>query len=127
MTDITSTINTYISIWNEAVPERRRALIAEAMTEDISYVDPLMQGAGPDEFDALVAGAQAQFAGHRFVLAGDPDAHHDRVRFTWHLVAAGGDAPVAIGHDYATVAGDGRLRDVTGFLEAVPSQPEVGR
>jgi hypothetical protein len=121
MTDITSTVSTYISIWNEAVPERRRALIAQAMTEDTSYVDPLMQGSGPDEFDRLVAGAQAQFAGHRFVLAGDPDTHHDRVRFTWHLVGPGGDRPVAIGHDYATVAGDGRLREVTGFLEAVPS------
>jgi hypothetical protein len=123
MTDITSTVNTYISIWNEAVPERRRALIAQAMTEDTSYVDPLMQGSGPDEFDRLVAGAQAQFSGHRFVLAGDPDAHHDRVRFTWHLVGPGRDTPIAVGHDYATVAGDGRLRDVTGFLEAVPSQP----
>ena len=121
MSDINNVVETYISIWNEAVPERRRALIAQALADDTTYVDPLMQGAGPDDFDALVAGAQAQFAGHRFVLAGTPDAHNDRVRFTWHLVGPGRDAPVAIGHDYATVAGDGRLRDVTGFLEAVPA------
>jgi hypothetical protein len=43
------------------------------------------------------------------------------VRFTWHRVGPGRNGPVAIGHDYATVAGDGRLREVTGFLEAVPS------
>jgi hypothetical protein len=121
MTDITNIVDTYISIWNEPVPERRRALIAAAMADDATYVDPLMQGAGPDEFDALVAGAQAQFAGHRFVLAGAPDAHHDRVRFTWHLTGAGASTPVAVGHDYATVADDGRLRDVTGFLDAVPA------
>ena len=117
MTDITSTVSTYISIWNEAVPERRRALIAQAMTDDTTYVDPLMRGTGADEFDRLVAGAQAQFAGHRFVLAGAPDAHNDRVRFTWHLLPPGGATPVAVGHDFATVAGDGRLRDVTGFVE----------
>jgi hypothetical protein len=51
------------------------------------------------------------------VLAAGPDAHHDRVRFTWQLVAESGDA-VATGVDFATVADDGRLRAVTGFLEA---------
>jgi hypothetical protein len=38
------------------------------------------------------------------------------VRFTWQLVAENGDA-VATGVDFATVADDGRLRAVTGFLE----------
>ena len=39
------------------------------------------------------------------------------MRFTWTLTA--GDGPVARGIDFATVAEDGRLRAVTGFLEAV--------
>jgi hypothetical protein len=39
------------------------------------------------------------------------------VRFTWQLVADGGGA-VATGLDVAVVADDGRLRAVTGFLEA---------
>jgi hypothetical protein len=37
------------------------------------------------------------------------------VRFAWNLIGAGG--PVAVGVDFATVAPDGRLRAVTGFLE----------
>src|SRR3954468_23021720 len=118
MTDITSTINTYISIWNEAVPERRRALIAEAKTDDTSYVDPLMRGSGPDEFDALVAGAQAQFAGHRFVLAGGPDAHNDRVRFNWHLVPPGGDRPLPVRPRFPAVPPHRPLPHRTGFLDA---------
>ena len=121
MTEINALIDNYIAVWNEGDPERRRALIAQTWTDDASYLDPMMTGAGHAGIDAMIAQAQQQFPGHRFELAGAPDAHHDRVRFTWHLVRPGGDGPVAVGHDYATVAGDGRLRDVTGFLEAVPS------
>ena len=54
---------------------------------------------------------------HRFELSFGPDAHNDVVRFTWDLTA--GNGPVARGTDFATVAEDGRLRSVTGFLEAV--------
>jgi hypothetical protein len=121
MTQINALIDNYIAIWNEGDPERRRALIAQTWTEDSSYVDPLMTGAGPDGIDEMIAQAQQQFPGHRFELAGTPDAHHDRVRFTWHLKpVAGGDA-VAIGLDFGVVADDGRLRSVTGFLEPVES------
>jgi hypothetical protein len=117
MTDITTLIDGYIATWNESDPQRRRALIAQTWTEDASYVDPLMTGAGQDGIDAMIAGAQQQFPGHRFVLAGAPDAHHDRVRFVWHLKPADGDDVAAIGYDFGVVADDGRLRSVTGFLE----------
>jgi hypothetical protein len=74
-----------------------------------------MAGDGPDAIAAMIGGAQRQFPGHRFELSAGPDAHNDRVRFAWTLVGAGG--PVAAGVDFATVAADGRLREVTGFLE----------
>ncbi len=115
MNDITELIDGYIATWNEGDPERRRALVAQTFTDDGSYVDPLMTGAGTDGIDAMIAGAQQQFPGHRFHLLAGPDAHHDRVRFAWEL--RGADGPVAAGVDFATVAGDGRLRAVTGFLE----------
>jgi hypothetical protein len=115
---ITNVIDTYISAWNERVPERRRALVAAAFADDATYLDPMLSGAGGDELAAMIAGAQEQFPGHRFVLHGTPDAHHDAVRFSWRLEpSAGGDA-VAIGHDFGTLAEDGRLRRVVGFLEA---------
>jgi SnoaL-like protein len=119
MTDITTLIDGYIATWNEPDPQRRRALVAQTWTDDGSYVDPLMTGAGTDGIDAMIAGAQQQFPGHRFELAGAPDAHHDRVRFTWHLKPVDGEDLVAIGHDFGVVADDGRLVSVTGFLEQV--------
>ena len=120
MTDTTALIDNYIAIWNEPDSGRRRELIARTWTEDASYVDPMLTGSGHDGIETMIAGAQQQFPGHRFELAGAPESHHDRVRFTWHLKpVAGGDA-VAIGSDFAVVADDGRLRSVTGFLDLVP-------
>jgi len=117
MADVTTVVDAYIAMWNETSPEARRAIVARAFGEDGSYLDPLMAGEGPEGIDAMVAGAQAQFPGARFELTAGPDHHHDRVRFAWRLVGDGPDGPIAVGTDFATVAHDGRLRDVTGFLE----------
>jgi SnoaL-like protein len=115
--NITDVVDTYIASWNETDPERRRALVGETWVEDGSYVDPLMSGSGADEIAAMIGAAQAQFPGHRFDLSFGPDAHNDVVRFAWTL--RGADGPVANGVDFGTVAEDGRLRNVTGFLETV--------
>jgi len=110
-------VDRYLDAWNERVAERRRALVAEAFADDATYVDPMMSGAGPDEIAGMIGAAQEQFPGHRFVLAAGPDEVADHVRFVWRLEpTAGGDA-VAIGHDFATRASDGRLRRIIGFLE----------
>src|SRR4051795_9903744 len=108
-------VDTYIAAWNETDPDRRRSLVGATWTEDGSYLDPLMSGAGVEEISAMIGAAQTQFPGHRFTLSAGPDAHNDVVRFSWTLTGA--DGPVAAGTDFATVAGDGRLRAVTGFLE----------
>ena len=119
MTDITTIVDGYIAAWNESDADRRRTLVAEAFADDASYVDPLMTGEGTDGISAMMGAAQQQFPGHRFELSAGPDAHHDRVRFSWTLIGAGNGTPVAAGVDFATLADDGRLRAVTGFLEAV--------
>jgi SnoaL-like domain len=117
MNDITTTVNNYIAVWNETVPEERRARIADTFADGATYLDPLQAGDGREGIDAIVAGAQKRFPGMRFELSEGPDAHHDVVRFAWRLVTAAEGAPVAAGVDFATVADDGRLREVIGFLE----------
>jgi SnoaL-like protein len=119
MADVNAVVDGYIAMFNETDAARRRALAAQVWTEDATYLDPVMSGEGQDGIDAMIAGAQQQFPGHRFELAGGPDAHHDRVRFAWRLVADDGGAQVAAGVDFGTLAADGRLSAITGFLEQV--------
>jgi hypothetical protein len=116
MADTETLVDNYIAMWNETDPDQRRALVAETVTDDADYVDPLMEGTGVDGIATMIGAAQAQFPGHRFTLVTGPEAHHDRVRFSWSL-AADGSTPVAIGVDFASLAGDGRMRSITGFLE----------
>jgi hypothetical protein len=81
-----------------------------------------MRSAGHSGLAHLIAGAQAQFPGFRFALAGPVDAVGDHVRFSWTLGPAGASAaaaPVA-GTDFARVSADGRLAAVHGFLDRAP-------
>src|SRR5262249_47125650 len=114
---IDQVVQQYIAMWNEDEPARRRELVEATVTADATYVDPHFESGGVDGIDAMIAGVRGAYPGHRFVLAGGPDAHHDRVRFSWHLCPPDGDAVLAVGLDVATVAADGRLCSVTGFLE----------
>jgi SnoaL-like domain len=111
-------IHRYLDAWNETDAARRQELVADVWTDDGTYLDPLMSGAGHDRIATMIGGAQQQFPEHRFELSFGPDAHNDRVRFAWRLYGPGGDAPVAAGTDFGVVAEDGRLSSVTGFLES---------
>jgi SnoaL-like domain len=116
MADTDTLVNNYIAMWNETDPQRRRELVADTVTEDADYVDPVMEGGGIDGITEMIGAAQPQFPGHRFALVAGPEAHHDRLRFTWSLAADGG-APVAVGVDFVSLGDDGRMRSITGFLE----------
>jgi SnoaL-like domain len=118
MSDTAMIADKYIALWNETDQSRRRTLIAKAWTEDAIYVDPMMRGRGHDEIDALIAAVHQRFPGHRFALSGKADGYGDHVRFSWTLGAAEA-APIACGTDFGTVAGDGRLKSIAGFLDRV--------
>ena len=121
MPDVTTLVQDYIASFNESDPARRRELIDRVWADDATYLDPVMAGDGRDGIDRMVAAAQAQFPGHRFEPTLAPDAHHDRVRFGWRLVSEADGATVAAGTDFGVLTGDGRLRSITGFLEAPPA------
>lgn len=117
MTDTTTLVDQYVAIWNERDPEQRAALIAEIWTEDAAYLDPLMSGNSAAEIDAMIEGAQLQFPRHEIRKLGAVDAHNDRVRFSWELVNVDDGTRLLAGTDFATIAEDGRLSAVTGFLD----------
>jgi hypothetical protein len=121
MSDYTELANRYLAVWNEADTERRRAAIAELWTEDGGYTDPVAAVKGHDGIEAVISGAREQFPGFVFSLLGAVDGHHDMARFQWGLALEGSAEPVVIGFDVAVLAEDGRLRDVLGFLDKVPT------
>lgn len=110
----------YIASWNETDALRRRNLIEEVYTEHARYTDPMIDAKGWQAIDATIASVQAMFPGHRFALAGAVDAHHDTLRFQWHLAAADADEPLVIGFDVLALK-DERIGQVFGFLDKVPS------
>lgn len=115
MTEPTDLIDRYFDAWNEPDAERRRVLIARTFAEQALYLDPMLEGEGHDGIDAMIAGVQQRFPGHRFRRTGAIETHHDRARFSWELGPEDGPAIVG-GTDFAVIVG-GRLRAVTGFFD----------
>lgn len=110
----------YLAMWNEADAGRRAEIIAASWATDCSYVDPSFEVTGHDGLVAMVDTAQQMFPGLAFRLAGDIDAHHDRLRWSWELAPEGQQA-VAGGTDIVTLDADGKIRDVIGFLNFAPA------
>ena len=110
----------YLAAWNTTDPVARRAAVAEVFAADARYTDPLVDARGRDEIAATIAGVHQQFPGFVFRLAGPVDAHHDQLRFTWHLGPEGAEPPIT-GFDVAVVDADGRISTVLGFLNRVPT------
>jgi hypothetical protein len=119
MIDAQGIAQRYIASWNEADGAVRRRLVDELWTEDARYADPMMNADGQDGITNLIGGVHTRFPGYRFALTGQADGHGPYLRFSWSLAPAGGDA-VARGTDFAAVAADGRLAQVTGFLDQIP-------
>ncbi|MFE6756742.1 nuclear transport factor 2 family protein [Streptomyces sp. NPDC057684] len=114
----------YFEAWNAEGADARAEAVAAAWSEGGSYTDPLADVAGHEGIAAVIAAAREQFEhlpGVAFRQTGTVDAHHDIARFTWELVStADGSAPVA-GSDVISLAEDGRIRTVHGFLDRIPA------
>jgi hypothetical protein len=85
MTDVKTVAISYIDLWNERTPARRREILAACWASDARYVDPLMSGDGHDGVDALISGVQQRFPDFKFKLIGEPNGYGDHVRFSWGL------------------------------------------
>lgn len=77
-----------------------------------------MQASGQAGISALVGGVHQRYPGFRFALKGRADGHGDRLRFSWTLGPSGADDLIE-GTDFAQLR-QGRLAEVTGFLDKVP-------
>ena len=118
----------YVAAWNETDPARRRAGIAAAWAGAGTYRDPVRTADGPAGIDAMLAGVQAKFPGFVLRRTSRVDAHAGPqggsgggpeggwLRFTWSLGPAACPSVVE-GVDFCTLAPEGRLASVVGFID----------
>jgi hypothetical protein len=120
-TDITETVDAYLSAWNERDPQRRAELIERVWSEQGRLIDPPLAAAGHAAISEMAGAMHEHYAGHEFRRTSDVDAHHDQLRFAWEL--AGPDGAIAVtGLDVGELAPDGRLQRVTGFFGELPAR-----
>ena len=120
MSDVTTTVDTYLAMWNEPDAGRRAKCIEQAWADDGTYVDPALDAVGHTALSDMVAAVHERFPGHRFRRTSGIDVHHDLVRFGWELAAPDGSVTVA-GIDVGELAKDGRLARITGFFGDLPA------
>jgi hypothetical protein len=120
MRTIEEVVALYGSAWNEPDAAARRRTLEQAWADGGVYSDPTAHVEGRDALVAHIAGFQAQMPGARLELTSGVDRHHDTIRFTWTLKASDGSV-VTDGVDFGELAGDGRLRRITGFFGPAPA------
>jgi SnoaL-like domain len=114
-----ATVDAYVATWNEIDPARRRAGIVRAWSEAGTYRDPVMTSDGHAGVDAMLAGVQAKFPGFVLKRTSKVDVHNGALRFRWSLGPAEGPSVVE-GVDFCSLAPDGRLASVVGFIDKMP-------
>ena len=121
---VTTTVDGYLSAWNERDARRRAELIERVWAHDGRLIDPPLTGDGHDAISAVAAAMHEHYPGHRFRRASGVDEHHDQLRFAWELV--GPDGEVALrGLDVGELAADGRLQRITGFFGELPAPKDA--
>jgi hypothetical protein len=115
LTDIETTIERHLAIWNEPDGAARAELARTVWCDDGRLVDPLVDAVGPDAIAAAIGELQAQMPGHSLTRVRAIDAHHDQARFAWTANAPDGSVAIT-GLDVLTFAPDGRIRTAVGFF-----------
>jgi hypothetical protein len=123
MSDLTTTVDTYLSAYGEPDAARRAELIGRVWAADGRLVDPPLAADGHPGISDMAAAVQRQFADHRFRRVSAIDGHHDQFRFAWELVGPDGSVAVS-GLDVGELADDGRLRRITGFFGDLPARDD---
>lgn len=115
-TDLSALIDRYIAIWNETDPAARRTLIDATWAGDATYTDPVLNGAGRDGIDAMIAGFQQAYPGHTFDLIGVDPLDEAAHRFGWRLLSPTGEVQMT-GQDVYELGADGLLQSIVGSFD----------
>lgn len=111
-------VDGYFAVWNEPDTALRATRLAAIWADGAIYCDPSVRAEDAARFLSHIAELRSRQPGAVWRLLGTPDAHHDLIRFAWHVVDPAG-VELRRGIDVIVVSGDGRrIARVYGFFDA---------
>jgi nuclear transport factor 2 (NTF2) superfamily protein len=122
MTDINTTIEKFVTSWNEPDATARRQVIDQIWSEDGVYRNASTEFEGRGGIEQAVTNAYNAYSSNGFVFRlASIDINHDAVRYRWEMVPKSGGEPDSIGTHVAMLGADGRLVSDHQFIDKPPS------
>jgi hypothetical protein len=119
MTDVATTVDTYLSAYNETDEATRLALLSDAFAADGRLIDPPLTGEGRQGISDMMGAVHQQFPGHTFRRSSGIDEHHGLLRYGWELLGPDGGVVLA-GMDLGELDANSQLVQVSGFFGPLP-------
>ncbi|HEX4330259.1 MAG TPA: nuclear transport factor 2 family protein [Burkholderiales bacterium] len=114
--NLTELIDRYCAAWNAAEPAERARLLAEVLSAEGSYTDPMVHAANPAALLAHIAAVREKRPGAQVLRVGEVQAHHHVARFAWEATQAG--TVLRRGIDIVTLDAQGaKLTSIIGFFD----------
>ncbi len=105
-------------VFSEHDAERRRSVIKELFSEDVTFADPEADRVGHDAIDRAVAGLHSSLPAFVFTLTGPAQTLTNAGRQHWGF-GPPGEAPKVTGTDFVIVK-DEKIVALYTFLDANP-------
>ena len=113
MNDAQHLADRYVSVWNEADPDRRRQAIAEIWRPDGQHYVDVREARGYDALEQRIVGSyerNIRDGRHRFRSAPGALGLRDLVVVPWEMMVADSERKVASGLAILIVDSEGRIR-----------------
>jgi hypothetical protein len=121
VSDLSTTIDTYLEAYCEPDAAKRDGLVAKAWAENGELLDPPLEAAGRTAISGLADVVNTHYPAHTFRRTSGIDTHHDVARYAWELVAPDGTVAVT-GVDTVELNDHGQLVRVVGFFGDLPAK-----
>ena len=124
MINLDEFLDSYVSVWNEADPDKRLAGVTRLWADDGVHCTQNLYCVGHAPIAERISGANASFVAtgiHRFEQLGPIDGHHDTARFHWVMRDNGTNTPAGAGFDFIVFDESGRITTDFQYPAPVPA------
>jgi hypothetical protein len=115
VTDLLGKLEAYADAWNVDSAEQRDCRLAEALDEDIAYVDPSRDTRDRTSLSAAIGDFRARSPGATIVITGAPEIRSSDLRLAWNLQAGG--STVLSGLDYQQIGDGGQIAAIWSYWD----------